>query len=162
MYDQAKKGVAGLPPMNAISQTLRTQHATLLNKNPEALCIQLAVKAGKGVVVEEEAKARELGNYAKAVHAYALEQAPQQAEEATKAAELAERWAFLLFKESLLAQSHALEVDKSRVELKDIVTLSFHSDRRWSTDKNVQPTSEISRIHSPLVVPSSSVCVPSS
>lgn len=108
-----------MPDLNSLQHSLRNTSATLRNTYPEALKIQLAVKAQKSVIIDEEATARELSAFAKAIHAWSIEQSDRD-HNITPASEGADRWGFILFKESQLRQQEALQIEQSRLNLKDI------------------------------------------
>lgn len=106
---------ASLPAeLNRIPHSLRTGAAQLTSANPASLKIQLVVKEGKGVVVDEESLGRELKGFSKAMYNYSIEQQGV-------AGQVMDDVAFLLFKEAELHEHHARSVDVSRNYLKDIV-----------------------------------------
>lgn len=95
----------------------RRQQAATYNPHqlPETLKLQLAIKSQTGVIVDEEALARETAVFSKQLYIWGKD------EKGADITDVTDRLAFLVFKTSEIQEQHAKRVQQSRQALKDIV-----------------------------------------
>ncbi|SCV70510.1 BQ2448_1904 [Microbotryum intermedium] len=97
------------PPCN------RRQQAASINQHAETVKLHMAIKAQRGVVLDEQALARELALYSKHIYLWGQD---ENFEHAADVVDISDRLAYLLLASSELHAAHATKVEQARIPLK--------------------------------------------
>ncbi|SGZ26407.1 BQ5605_C024g09908 [Microbotryum silenes-dioicae] len=102
--------------VGSFQHTLRQQAASI-NQHAETVRLHMAIKAQRGVVLDEQALARELALYSKHIYLWGQD---ENFEQAADVVDISDRLAYVLLASSELNAAHALRVEQARIPLKEL------------------------------------------